>query len=60
MQIYNRYGQVVFETTNAEGRGWDGRLNGVEQPFGVYVYTIEVTFTNGANESYSGNVTLLR
>src|SRR5690606_6874856 len=47
MQIFNRYGGVIFETENLEGSGWDGRFNGVEQPFGVYVYVIEVVFENG-------------
>src|SRR5581483_10933535 len=27
MNIYNRWGQLIFETTNIDGRGWDGRLN---------------------------------
>lgn len=60
MQIYNRFGQLIFETKNPGGSGWDGRFNGVEQPFGVYVYTIDVEFNNGMKESYHGNVTLIR
>lgn len=60
MQIYNRYGQLIFETERPEGSGWDGRFNGVEQPFGVYVYTIDVEFVNGHKEAYHGNVTLIR
>lgn len=60
MQIYNRWGQQVYLTQSANGRGWDGRLNGVEQPMGVYVYTIQVTFGNGVAERYQGNVSLLR
>lgn len=60
MQIHNRWGQVVFETSNIDGRGWDGRFNGKEQPQGVYVYQIEITLENGRHETYQGNVTLLR
>lgn len=60
MTIYNRYGQVIFETNQTSGRGWDGKFNGVEQPFGVYVYTIEVEFNNAFKETYNGNVTLIR
>lgn len=60
MQVFNRWGQLVFETTNAGGRGWDGKFNDKEQPTGVYVYLIEVEFTNSASEKYQGNVTLLR
>ena len=60
MKIYNRWGQQVFETYRADGRGWDGRYNGSEQPMGVYIYLIEAAFSNGATEKYEGNVTLLR
>ncbi len=60
MLVFNRWGQKVFASNETGGRGWDGRLNGREQPDGVYVYQIEVTFTNGWQERYQGNVTLLR
>ncbi len=60
MTIYNRWGQEVFETTAIGGRGWDGKFNGVDQPLGVYVYVIDVSFDNGVNEHYTGNLTLLR
>jgi gliding motility-associated-like protein len=60
MQILNRWGQQIFETRQKDGRGWDGRFNGSEQPAGVYIYLIKVSFANGVSESYQGNVTLLR
>lgn len=60
MKIYNRWGQQVFETERTDGRGWDGNLNGVEQPTGVYLYFIEATLQNGVTEKYEGNVTLVR
>jgi gliding motility-associated-like protein len=60
MQILNRWGQQIFETRQKDGRGWDGRFNGSDQPAGVYIYLIKVSFANGASESYQGNVTLLR
>ena len=60
MQVLNRWGQVVYETTRTDGRGWDGKFNSKDQPEGVYIYMIKVSFTNGASESYEGNVTLLR
>lgn len=58
--VYNRWGQEIFNTTNISGRGWDGKFNGIDQPQGVYVYTIEATFKNGTSEKKQGNVTLLR
>lgn len=60
MQIYNRWGEQVFETNGLNGRGWDGMYGGEPQPTGVYIYTIDVTFGNGYTERYQGNVTLLR
>lgn len=60
MQVFNRWGLVVFETTNIDGHGWDGRFNDKEQPLGVYIYLIEVTYINGRKEAYRGNVTLIR
>jgi gliding motility-associated-like protein len=60
MDIYNRWGQIIFETTNIEGRGWDGKLNNAEQPEGVYMYVVDATFKNGRKEHRQGNITLLR
>jgi len=60
MTIFNRWGQVIWETTKVDGRGWDGRFNEKEQPGGVYVYVIDVIMKTGAKEHYQGNVTLLR
>lgn len=60
LQVFNRWGQIIFETTNLDGRGWDGRFNDKDQPIGVYLYRIQVDFTSGRQESHDGNVTLLR
>jgi len=51
---------LIFETTNTDGRGWDGKYNDLAQPGGVYVYLIEATFKDGQVEHHQGNVTLLR
>jgi gliding motility-associated-like protein len=37
--VYNRWGQLVFFSKDAT-RGWDGTLNGAEQPAGTYVWMI--------------------
>jgi gliding motility-associated-like protein len=60
MQVLNRWGQLIFETSASDGRGWDGRFNNVAQPAGVYVYLIEASFANDIHEQYQGNVTLFR
>jgi gliding motility-associated-like protein len=60
LQVFNRWGQVVYVTTNKEGRGWDGKFNNEVQPQAVYVYNIEAHMINGITEQYQGNVTLIR
>ena len=40
MVIYNRWGEVVFQTYNIN-QGWDGTYNGVRSPVGVYHWVIE-------------------
>lgn len=60
MSVYNRWGQLIFETINIDGRGWDGKFNALPQPQGVYMYMIDATFRDGTAEHRSGNVTLLR
>ena len=60
MNIYDRWGVLIFQTTSIDGRGWDGKFNNVDQPDGVYVYMIDATFIDGQKEHHQGNVTLLR
>jgi gliding motility-associated-like protein len=60
MNIYNRWGENIFFTDKIDGRGWDGKYNGVPQPMGVYVYVIDVVYINNIKKSYKGNVTLVR
>jgi gliding motility-associated-like protein len=60
MQIFDRWGQKIFESDKIDGRGWDGNHNGQAMPMGVYVYLIRVSFANVVSENYNGNVTLLR
>lgn len=59
-QIFNRWGQLLFASNNPEGRGWDGRFNAIMQLAGVYVYKVSLRFDNGQEETYHGNVTLIR
>ena len=54
MRIFNRWGGLIFSTTN-DGLGWDGRVNGKVEPTGVYLYLIEID-----GEQYSGTVNLIR
>jgi gliding motility-associated-like protein len=58
-RIYNRAGQVVFESSNA-GDGWDGNTNGNPQPVDTYMWVVEAISKYGAPIRETGLVTLLR
>lgn len=59
LKIYNRYGQLVFATTDME-EGWDGTMNGEELNQGVFVYTLEFDLIDGSSGKKSGNITLVK
>ncbi len=58
-RIYNRWGQLIFHTTNRK-EGWDGTYKGAVQPMDVYTYTLDVQFTDGKKYRKTGDITLLR
>lgn len=39
VKVYNRYGKLVYESKGT-WVDWDGKVNGVEQSTGVYIYVI--------------------
>ena len=44
LTIYNRYGNLVYESTNYQN-DWDGTSNGSELPDGTYFYLLELNET---------------
>jgi len=61
MQIYNRWGEMIFETNDLYN-GWDGSAKGnntVSQE-GVYVYNIQLTDGRGEKHKLLGHVTLIK
>lgn len=61
LHVINRWGNELYqvETTDLL-QGWDGNYKGKPQEVGVYVYYAVITFTDGSEEFYKGNVTLVR
>ncbi|TNE75522.1 MAG: gliding motility-associated C-terminal domain-containing protein, partial [Bacteroidetes bacterium] len=55
VQISNRWGQVVFETTNYNNE-WDGTSNGQQLPDGTYFYVISCD----DDRLYQGSISLMR
>lgn len=59
MLIYNKWGQVLFESDDQE-IGWDGYFEGKIMPMDVYVYKLVLDFSDGRKEVRLGDVTLVR
>ncbi|MCB0410481.1 MAG: gliding motility-associated C-terminal domain-containing protein, partial [Flavobacteriales bacterium] len=59
-QIFNRWGQKLYEWDNVKGY-WDGRtLAGEECPDGTYFYIIEATGLDGQEYFKKGGFSLIR
>ena len=59
MTVYNRWGQVVFETKEV-GKWWDGKHKEVPMYDGIYYFTLEVTDFKGTVTKHKGEVTIIR
>ena len=57
--VFNRWGQLIFQT-NEKGKYWDGRINGIDQPVGTYVWMVRVKDYNGNLIERKGTSILLR
>ena len=57
-QIYNRYGELVFD--NDDPSGWNGIFQAETAPPEVYAYYIEIDISGCNTLSRKGSVTLMR
>jgi gliding motility-associated-like protein len=59
-RVYNRWGQLVFESKNWKER-WDGTVKGKPQGTGVYVWMLSYTHRDSKKDIFKkGTVTLIR
>ncbi|MBS1621309.1 MAG: gliding motility-associated C-terminal domain-containing protein [Bacteroidetes bacterium] len=59
-KVFNRWGQMVFNTTNWQQK-WDGTIKGVQQPSGVYVWFLSYTNRDTGKKVFQkGTVMLIR
>ena len=56
VQVFNRYGQMVFESRGYT-KPWDGTLNGKALPFGTFYYVIE---PGSGRKPITGYVTIVK
>lgn len=59
MQIFNRYGEIIFETTDIE-QGWDGTYQNKIVQMGSYGYVITFIGLDGEEVKKKGNVSVIR
>lgn len=60
LRIFNRWGELIFETTNPD-QGWTAKIRNNEVVEGVFIWTLDYRAADtGLNYRKSGNVTLLK
>jgi gliding motility-associated-like protein len=60
LEIYNRWGELVFSTDNYL-QGWDGTYKGKKASCGIYSYKIKLRDTKTmVNKNFVGHVNLLK
>jgi gliding motility-associated-like protein len=59
MNIYTRYGQLIFSSANPSAE-WDGSFKNRVQPAGTYVYEVEFTDRKNKYHLLKGTVELMR
>jgi gliding motility-associated-like protein len=58
--VYNRWGQKVFSTSQ-RGVGWDGKINGILQNTGIFIWIVNVTDTkSGKKIERKGTFVIIR
>lgn len=58
-RVYSRWGQLLY-SSSIIGNGWDGTLNGTQQPSGTYVYSTQGKDYKGGIVFRKGTVVLIR
>lgn len=57
--VFNRWGNLIFYT-NTYGKRWNGKMNGVDQNPGVYVWILEFYNSDNKLVTEKGTITLIR
>lgn len=58
--VYNRWGNIMYETNEINMKGWDGIYNNQQLASDVFVYYIKARCLNNEIYEHKGNVTILK
>ena len=59
VKLYNRWGEKLADYTSPD-MNWDGTINGIQAPEGVYVYSVNWIGCDNYMRTLTGDFTLLR
>ena len=59
VEVYNRWGELIFSATNYAGNKWDGKYKGKDLPVGTYYYVINLN-SDLHKDPITGPITILR
>ncbi len=59
LTVYSRWGEKIFESADS-AVGWNGQMNGIPAPVGVYVFALHAVDDFGKPHQKSGVLTLLK
>ncbi len=57
VEVYNRWGQMLFQSAPGYPEPWDGRYKGKDLPVGTYYYAIH---SQNFEEPFTGPITIVR
>lgn len=58
-KVYNRYGQVVFQTNDPQ-KAWNGKINHEPAPLDIYAWTCTYAFRHQSAKNIKGTISLVR
>lgn len=59
-QLFNRWGDLVYNGNNNNNASWDGTINGQLAPQAAYVYHVVIRLFDGTEQEFKGEVLLVR
>lgn len=57
VEVYNRWGQMLFQSPRGYPEPWDGRYKGEDLPVGTYYYVI---YSDNFEDPFTGPITIVR